>query len=84
MLEVEGVVSNVDGAPRTVPDLAFSLWDATETSLYSWTVAPPRGELAAGESAPFRARLVAPPPEARQVLVRFAPASRATLARSGH
>lgn len=80
VLEVEGVVANVADEPRPVPPLAFSLWDETETSLYSWTVDPPRGDLAPGESAPFRARLVAPPAEARQVSVRFAPASRATLA----
>jgi len=82
VLVVEGVVSNVAGEPRPVPDLAFSLSDGTRTALYSWTVEPPRGTLSPGESAPFRARLVAPPTEARQVSVRFAPASRATLART--
>lgn len=82
VLAVEGVVSNVAGGPRPVPDLAFSLRDETSTSLYSWTIEPPRDRLDPGESAPFRARLVAPPAEARQVSVRFAPASRATLART--
>ncbi|MGJ3263160.1 MAG: zinc-ribbon domain-containing protein [Salinarimonas sp.] len=80
VLEVEGMLTNVSGERRPVPDLAFSLRDETETSLYSWTMEPPRGDLQPGESAPFRARLVAPPAEARQVLVRFAPASRATVA----
>lgn len=82
VLEVEGVVANVAGETRQVPPLSLALWDETETALYSWTIDPPRGDLAPGESAPFRARLVAPPAEARQVLVRFAPASRATLART--
>ncbi|WP_349370323.1 DUF3426 domain-containing protein [Salinarimonas sp.] len=82
VLEVEGVVANVARERRQVPPLALSLRDETETALYSWTIDPPRGDLAPGESAPFRARLVAPPAEARQVLVRFAPASRATLART--
>lgn len=80
VLNVEGVVANVAGEPRPVPDLALSLSDETLTALYSWTIEPPRGTLQPGESAPFRARLVAPPAEARQVSVRFAPASRATLA----
>lgn len=84
VLEVEGVVSNVTDTPRDVPELALSLRDDTHTALYSWTVEAPRATLGPGESAPFRARLVAPPAEARQVLVRFAPASRATLAQSGH
>ncbi|GGK25330.1 hypothetical protein GCM10011322_09880 [Salinarimonas ramus] len=80
VLEVQGVLVNVTGEARPVAPLAFSLRDATHTALYSWTVEPPRGDLAPGESAPFRARLVAPPAEARQVLVRFAPVSQATVA----
>lgn len=84
VLEVEGLVANVSDETLALPELAISLRDQTETSLYTWTVEPPQEELRAGESASFRARLVAPPLEARQVLVRFAPASRATLAQSGH
>ncbi|MGP9820599.1 zinc-ribbon domain-containing protein [Salinarimonas sp. NSM] len=80
VLEVVGVLTNIAGGRREVPPLAISLRDGTQTALYSWTIEPPRGDLAPGETAPFRARLVAPPAEARQVLVRFAPASGATLA----
>ncbi|WP_372421610.1 zinc-ribbon domain-containing protein [Salinarimonas chemoclinalis] len=80
VLEVEGMLTNVAGGRRDVPPLAISLRDETHTALYSWTIEPPRGDLAPGETTPFRARLVAPPAEARQVLVRFAPASGATMA----
>lgn len=82
-LEVEGVLENVAGVPADVPPLALSIRDRTQTSLYSWTIDPPSARLAPGERVSFRARLVAPPVEARQVLVTFVPASRATLARTG-
>lgn len=82
-LEVEGVLENVAGRPADVPPLALSIRDRTQTSLYSWTIDPPRARLEPGERVSFRARLVAPPIEARQVLVTFVPASRATFARTG-
>lgn len=82
-LEVEGMLENVAGMPADVPPIALSIRDRTQTSLYSWTIDPPRARLEPGERVSFRARLVAPPVEARQVLVTFVPASRATLARTG-
>jgi hypothetical protein len=40
--------------------------------LYTWTNDPPRETMAASDTSTFRARLAAPPTEARHVLVRFA------------
>lgn len=73
VLVVEGEIVNPTGRERRVPAILISLRDDTQQSLYSWTSEPPRTSLAGGESVRFRARLVAPPAEARQVLVRFAP-----------
>jgi hypothetical protein len=41
--------------------------------LYTWSNDPPLPSLAAGDAVPFRARLAAPPADAREVLVRFTP-----------
>jgi predicted Zn finger-like uncharacterized protein len=72
-LTIEGEIANTTGSDRPVPQITISLWGDTRQTLYSWSIEPPRANLAAGEKTRFRARLVAPPDEARQVLVRFAP-----------
>ncbi len=71
-LVVEGEIRNVTHAERTVPALQVSLRNADGREIYSWTAEAPRAALAAGESIPFRTRLVAPPLDGRDVLVRFA------------
>jgi predicted Zn finger-like uncharacterized protein len=83
-LTIEGEISNPTGKPLTVPQIAIALWGESRQTLYSWSIEPPRAILSAGESTRFRARLVAPPDEARQVLVRFGPdADGATMAEGG-
>ena len=84
-LTIEGEIANTTRAERPVPQITISLWGEAQQTLYSWSVEPPRANLSAGEKTRFRARLVAPPDEARQVLVRFAPeADGATIAESGN
>jgi predicted Zn finger-like uncharacterized protein len=72
-LTIEGEIANTTDSRRPVPQITISLWGETRQTLYSWSIEPPRANLSAGEKTRFRARLVAPPDEARQVLVRFAP-----------
>jgi predicted Zn finger-like uncharacterized protein len=72
-LTIEGEIANNTGRDRRVPQITISLWGEARQTLYSWSIEPPRANLSAGEKTRFRARLVAPPDEARQVLVRFAP-----------
>ncbi|TVR08505.1 MAG: DUF3426 domain-containing protein [Salinarimonadaceae bacterium] len=74
ILTVEGVVVNRTDRSHMVPPVSVILRDADGRPLYSWDVQAPRATLHPGENVAFRARLVAPPPEARQVLVRFSPA----------
>jgi hypothetical protein len=71
VLVVEGHIVNVARKPVEVPRLKFSVRNDGGNEIYSWTMVPPRTVLPVGESLPFRSRLASPPPESRDVLVRF-------------
>jgi predicted Zn finger-like uncharacterized protein len=71
-LVVEGEIANISGREAPVPPIEIGLRGAEGQMLYTWTNDPPRETLATSDTAQFRARLAAPPGEARQVLVRFA------------
>jgi predicted Zn finger-like uncharacterized protein len=71
VLVVEGNIVNVARKPVEVPRLKFSVRSDTGNEIYSWTMVPPRTVLPSGEVLPFRSRLASPPPEGRDVLVRF-------------
>jgi predicted Zn finger-like uncharacterized protein len=86
LLVVEGEILNLRQGPVEVPPLQVSVRGAGGLALYTWTNEPPRKTLAPGESARFRARLASPPPEGREVLVRFsaqAPAAAVAAAPRG-
>ncbi len=72
-LTVHGTIVNRTDRSHMVPPVAVVLREETGQPVYSWSVEAERRTLHPGENVRFRARLVAPPPEARQVLVRFAP-----------
>jgi len=72
-LSVHGTIVNRTDRSHMVPPIAVILREETGQPVYSWNVEADRRTLHPGENVRFRARLVAPPPEARQVLVRFAP-----------
>jgi predicted Zn finger-like uncharacterized protein len=81
LLVVEGEILNLRQTETDVPLLQVSVRGAGGPALYTWTNEPPRKTLAAGESARFRVRLASPPPEGREVVVRFnAQAPGATVA----
>ncbi len=71
VLVVEGNVVNVARKPVEVPRLKFSVRNDIGHEIYSWTMVPPRTVLPAGDTLAFRSRLASPPPEGRDVLVRF-------------
>jgi predicted Zn finger-like uncharacterized protein len=71
VLVVQGNIVNVARKPVEVPRLKFSVRSDTGNEIYSWTMVPPRTVLPSGEAIPFRSRLASPPPEGRDVLVRF-------------
>lgn len=71
-LVVEGEIANATTREVAIPDLELAVVGAEGQLLYSWTNDAPRPTLGIAETARFRARLASPPPEGRQVFVRFA------------
>ena len=71
ILVVEGNVVNDARKTVEVPRLKFIVRNAARQEIYSWTAVPSRSALSPGEAVTFRTRLASPPPEARDVLVRF-------------
>jgi predicted Zn finger-like uncharacterized protein len=71
ILVVEGNVVNDARKTVEVPRLKFIIRNAARQEIYSWTAVPSRAALPPGEAVAFRTRLASPPPEARDVLVRF-------------
>ena len=72
LLVVQGEIANVSATARSVPRLRFSVLDAKGVPLYAWTAQSDAKQLQPGERQTFRRRLASPPPEGREVLVRFA------------
>jgi hypothetical protein len=72
-LAVEGILRNVAPEARDAPRLRVTLSDANARPIYFWTTSSGVKALPQGEVAPFRARLAAPPLEAREVTVDFMP-----------
>ena len=71
ILVVEGKIVNDAGSIADVPRLKLAVRNAARQEIYSWTAAPPRATLSPGEAVAFRTRLASPPPDSRDVLVRF-------------
>jgi hypothetical protein len=71
ILVVEGTVVNKSRRIVDVPRLKFAVRNAAREEVYSWTAVSPRAALPPGESVAFHARLASPPPDGRDVLVRF-------------
>lgn len=71
VLVVEGSIVATTGRLVEVPRLRFAVRNAEGKEIYSWTAMPSRPLLGPGESLPFRSRLASPPPEGRDVSVRF-------------
>ena len=71
VLIVEGFIRNETRAVAQIPRLRFSVRNDSRHEIYSWTAQPARNAIPAGSMLPFRSRLASPPPETREVLVRF-------------
>lgn len=61
ILVVQGRIENVSRSRLAVPSVSITLRGRKGEPVYGWSVPPARAELAAGEAAPFRGRLAAPP-----------------------
>jgi predicted Zn finger-like uncharacterized protein len=71
VLVVQGKIASVAKRTIEVPRLRFAVRNASGNEIYSWTTLPSRSLLGPGEAFAFQSRLASPPPETRDVLVRF-------------
>jgi predicted Zn finger-like uncharacterized protein len=71
VLVVQGKIASAAKRTIEVPRLRFAVRNASGNEIYSWTTLPSRSLLGPGEAFAFQSRLAAPPPETRDVLVRF-------------
>jgi len=71
VLVIEGTIVNLTTRTLDVPRLRLALRSASGHEVYAWTAQPTRSTLGSGNGLPFRARLAAPPPDGRDVIVRF-------------
>lgn len=71
VLIVKVEIGNDTRKAKEVPQLRFAIRDAQRQEIYSWTAAPARRSLGTGQTLVFRSELVLPPPDTREVVVRF-------------
>jgi predicted Zn finger-like uncharacterized protein len=71
VLVIEGTIMSTGSRATEVPRLRFGLRNDAGQEIYSWTALPDRKALGAGETLAFRSRLATPPPEGRDIVVRF-------------
>lgn len=71
VLAVMGEVVNVAGEDVALPRLRVGLLDEGQKELYHWTFALPERTLPSDGAASFITRLSSPPPEARDIEIRF-------------
>jgi predicted Zn finger-like uncharacterized protein len=71
VLVIEGVVVGETKKPVELPRLRFSVRDAQGAEIYAWNAVLEQSVLQPGEKAWFKSRLASPPPEGRNIDVRF-------------
>ncbi len=71
VLVIQGDVVNIVKHAVEVPRVRLAVLGPSGQELYSWTALLQRSILADNEKVSFRSRLASPPPEGREVLVRF-------------
>lgn len=71
VLVVQGEIGNSTTKIEDVPHLRFAIRNAEHQEIYSWTAAPARGRLSAGQTLAFYSELALPPSDTHDVVVRF-------------
>jgi predicted Zn finger-like uncharacterized protein len=71
VLVIEGVILGEGRKPVELPRLRFSVRDAQGAEIYAWNAVLEQPVLKPGEKAWFKTRLASPPPEGRNIDVRF-------------
>jgi predicted Zn finger-like uncharacterized protein len=71
VLVIEGAISGEARKPIELPRLRFSVRDAQGAEIYAWNAVLEKPLLQPGERALFKSRLASPPPEGRNIDIRF-------------
>jgi hypothetical protein len=71
VLVIEGVIIGQTSKPVELPRLRFSIRDAQGAEIYAWNTVLDQPVLNPGQRAWFKSRLASPPPEGRNVDIRF-------------
>jgi hypothetical protein len=71
LLVIEGAIVGESRGPVELPRLRFSVRDAQGAEIYAWNAVLEQPTLKPGERAWFRTRLASPPPEGRNIDIRF-------------
>jgi predicted Zn finger-like uncharacterized protein len=71
VLVLEGVIIGQTSKPVELPRLRFSIRDAQGAEIYAWNTVLDQPVLNPGQRAWFKSRLASPPPEGRNVDIRF-------------
>ncbi len=71
VLVIEGAIVGATGRPVELPRLRFSVRDEQGAEIYAWNAVLEQTVLKPGERAFFKSRLASPPPEGRNIDVRF-------------
>jgi hypothetical protein len=71
VLVIEGAIVGETRKPVELPRLRFSVRDAQGAEIYVWNTVLEQPVLKPGERAWFKSRLASPPPEGRNIDVRF-------------
>jgi predicted Zn finger-like uncharacterized protein len=71
VLVIEGVIIGESRKPVELPRLRFSVRDAQGAEIYAWNALLEQPVLKPGEKAWFKSRLASPPPQGRNIDVRF-------------
>jgi predicted Zn finger-like uncharacterized protein len=71
VLVIEGVIVGETRKPVELPRLRFSVRDEQGAEVYAWNAVLEQAVLKPGERAWFKSRLASPPPEGRNIDVRF-------------
>lgn len=71
VLVIEGSIVDTHRKPAELPRLRFIVRDDHGADVYAWNAVLERSVLNPGEKAWFKSRLASPPPEGREIAVRF-------------
>jgi hypothetical protein len=71
VLVIEGVIVGESRKAVELPRLRFSVRDAQGAEIYAWNAVLQQPVLKPGERALFKSRLASPPPEGRNIDIRF-------------